>query len=342
MQVDSREMTMCDSKEMTVSRFLAAFSFRARRLRLACLVAQMFCALLLMLGSTLVFAGSVRIPGDGYGSLSDFPKFISGSFAANKYPLGIRITYGAAVPGITASGVTCSVQKVVTVTGTPVPGMANVFQTDVPGLGLRFAVPTGWGGVTAYAPFAETLSPTSDQSNDFRMTAELIATGPVGVGTFTTMPSLTISFSGSCITPLTVTWNVTPGTTVTGLTCSVTTPSVDVTLPRVLATNLSTVGAATGAASFKLGVNCPQGINVNVTLTDASNGSNSSTTLGLAPGSSAAGVGLQILNGSTPVAYGPDSPTKGNLSQWLAGKSAGGPMDIPLTVQYVRTAGTLI
>ncbi|MFM0044572.1 fimbrial protein [Paraburkholderia sediminicola] len=124
-------------------------------------------------------------------------------------------------------------------------------------------------------------------------------------------------------------------------TCSVTSTSVAVTLPQAYTGRLPTAGATTGATPFNLALDCSPGTRVNVTLTDASNASNTSTTLSLAPGSTATGIGLQVLNGSTPIAYGPDSAAAGNQNQWLAGTAAGGSMTIPLTAQYVRTPGTV-
>ncbi|WP_414693365.1 fimbrial protein [Paraburkholderia madseniana] len=70
---------------------------------------------------------------------------------------------------------------------------------------------------------------------------------------------------------------------------------------------------------------------------DASNVSNTSSTLSLTPDSTAKGVGLQILNGTTPIAYGPDSPVAGKMNQWSAGMAAGGTMNIRLTALYIRT-----
>ncbi|MFM0118666.1 fimbrial protein [Paraburkholderia sp. RL18-101-BIB-B] len=96
------------------------------------------------------------------------------------------------------------------------------------------------------------------------------------------------------------------------------------------------------ATPFNIALNnCDQGTAVSVTLTDASNISNRSTTLSLAPDSTAAGVGLQLLNGSTTIAYGTDSASAGNQNQWFAGTASGSSMTIPLTVQYVRTDDAL-
>jgi type 1 fimbria pilin len=51
--------------------------------------------------------------------------------------------------------------------------------------------------------------------------------------------------------------------------------------------------------------------------------------------------GLQLLNGSTPIAYVPDSASAGNQNQWFAGTASGSSMTIPLTVQHVRTDDAL-
>ncbi|MFM0637872.1 fimbrial protein [Paraburkholderia metrosideri] len=239
---------------------------------------------------------------------------------------------------------TCPVTKTMTVNGTPVPGMTDTYQTNVPGIGVHFYATSGWGNMAnplISVPATEILSPGTSGSGypTFYTRADLVVTGAIGNGTLTNLPTMSLSYSGDCIadpnyeTPHTLA--ITAGTTITGRTCSVTTPSVDVALPTAFPSNLNT--GSTGMTPFNLGVNCTKGVNVNITLTDASNVSNRSTTLSLAPGSTAGGVGLQILNGSTPIAYGPDSAVAGNLNQWAAGTSAGGAMTIPLKAQYVKT-----
>ena len=57
--------------------------------------------------------------------------------------------------------------------------------------------------------------------------------------------------------------------------------------------------------------------------------------LTLAPGSTASGIKLRILNSAGPVDFGPDSAEAGTSHQWLLGASSsiGG---VPLTVQYYR------
>ncbi|MFM0044569.1 fimbrial protein [Paraburkholderia sediminicola] len=310
------------------------------------------CAGLLLLGSIHAYADYIHLPyAKGWTDNFDNISF-SASFAPSRdLPIGSVLQTVKIQNQITYSA-TCSVTKTITVDGTPVPSMTGTYQTNVPGIGVQFYVTSGWGGSPnplIQAPSSETLAPSSSGGQPiFYTRADLVVTGPVGNGTLTTLPSMAIQYSGGCLndpnspstSPHSLALN--PGTVITGQTCSVTTPSLNVTLLPISADGFATVGSTKGSAPVNLGLNCSKaGINVNIALTDASDGSNRSTTLGLAPGSSAAGVGLQILNGTKPVAFGPDSAVAGNLNQWLVGKSSVGMMSIPLTVRYIRTAGAL-
>ncbi|MDR5783744.1 fimbrial protein [Caballeronia sp. LZ065] len=109
-----------------------------------------------------------------------------------------------------------------------------------------------------------------------------------------------------------------------------------------MTSDLANEGDSTGDTLVPLGLDCQPGIRVYLTMTDAIDPGNRSTELALAPGSTAAGVGIQILNGADPIAFGPDSRAAGTLNQWSAGTSAGGVMQIPLAARYVRTASALV
>jgi type 1 fimbria pilin len=52
---------------------------------------------------------------------------------------------------------------------------------------------------------------------------------------------------------------------------------------------------------------------------------------------------LQILNGSTPIGYGPDSNAPGNTNQWQVANIAQGVSSyvIPLGVRYIQTGSTV-
>ncbi|WP_120345269.1 fimbrial protein [Paraburkholderia fungorum] len=308
---------------------------------------KLCCAALLMIGSAYAYADEIHMPYQK-GFTDDFDNI---SFSAAFSP-SRDIAVGTVLQSVKNAQnmtytVTCSVTKKITVNGIPVPGMKDIYQTNVPGIGVHFYATSGWGNMAnpiVSVPSTEILSPgtSGDSKPTFYTRADLVVTGPVGNGTLTELPTMSLAYTGDCVndpkyeTPHNLA--ITPGTTITGRTCSVTTASVDVPLPTAFPSNLNT--GSTGATPFSLGVTCAQGVTVKVTLTDASDVSNRSTTLSLAPGSTAQGIGLQILNGSTPVAYGPDSAVIGNMNQWTVGTSAGGQMTIPLRAQYVRI-GTL-
>jgi type 1 fimbria pilin len=217
--------------------------------------------------------------------------------------------------------------------GVQVSSNPYTYATNVPGIGIRFSY--SYIGMTIYWNTGYQGNPTSSWNWGAAIfSVQVVVTGPVDSGTINGSLIATMTFDGLKVATL----KTTPASVVNS-TCSVTTPSVYVSLPTAYLSKLNS--GSTGATQFSLGVNCSGGAKVYVSLTDASNVSNTSTTLSLAPGSTATGVGLQILNGSTPVAYGPDSASMGQPNQWLGGTTGGGPMAIPLTVQYVRTAGPL-
>lgn len=171
---------------------------------------------------------------------------------------------------------TCAIQKNVTVTGTPVPGDPMTFQTNVRGIGVRFSITGGWNNYFKEAPEAETLPPTMSRKQQrgpyaHYTRAELVVTGPVGSGRLTDLPSMTATYSGSCIVTETATQYLRSGTVVAASSCSVTTSSLAVTLPAVSGTALPAVGSTSGNTAFHLGLNCSAGTNVKLTLTDATN-----------------------------------------------------------------------
>jgi type 1 fimbria pilin len=229
--------------------------------------------------------------------------------------------------------------------------------TSVPGIGYQSYL-TGGGNPKMQMdyPLDASLAPGGLASPKFTATlsatVNLVVTGPVGAGPLALNPSGSYGIpdrvasyfvgnggDGAALFVLVVTPNA---SSVAATACTVTNKSIAINLPKALSSALTTAGATTGSTPFTIDLNCPAGINMNVTLTDAANPSNRSTTLGIGTGSSASGVGLQILRGGVPVGFGADTSTAGNTNQWSAGVATGGPISIPLTVQYVRTSGTLV
>jgi type 1 fimbria pilin len=227
---------------------------------------------------------------------------------------------------------------------------SNIYPTSIPGIGIRIYA---WSSRSYYtSPTIPTLTPNSwtflyNSSGAYGFgyqlfQFDLVATGPVrnsGANTLSYNAAPWISVAANDGSGQMAVANLALTATVTTPTCSVPNTVVPVRLPPVSTNDLNTGPA--GTTSFSLDLNCAAGIKVGVTLTDATDPSNTSTTLSLSSGSIATGVGVQILKGSTPIAYGADSPAANNLNQWPAGTAVGGPMNIPLTAQYVRTKGAL-
>ncbi|AZC32229.1 Fimbrial protein [Pseudomonas chlororaphis subsp. piscium] len=119
-------------------------------------------------------------------------------------------------------------------------------------------------------------------------------------------------------------------------TCSINTPSIPVNLRDVSASQLQGAGTTAGDTPFTIGLTCPENIRLYTTLTDGSAPGNTSNQLSLAPGSTASGVQLRILQDGIARSFGPDSSAPGNTNQWFVGMSNGA-VQIPLTAQYIST-----
>lgn len=219
----------------------------------------------------------------------------------------------------------------------------NVYQTAIPGIGVRlrwtaFAVyfPVGFQNTNPYATFGEgslrfELVKTGPITQSGTLTGE-IAKGIVqNAGNFQ-FASIRIS-GGIEVSPKKPT-------------CSVATPSVVVKFPPVPSKVFTGIGSFSPEKPFSIGLTCsggvpPATVNVAVTLTDQTNLANLSDTLSLTPTSTAKGVGIQVLNGTTVVQYGPSSSAWGAQNQWVAGVTGNGSFSIPLNARYVQTGQTV-
>lgn len=121
-------------------------------------------------------------------------------------------------------------------------------------------------------------------------------------------------------------------------TCSV--PDQTVTLPPVQQSAFNGVGSTTGTVDFQLRLNnCPPGYNrIGYQLSPLDGAvSGSPGTLQLRPGSTAAGVGVQIADGTTgnPLPFQQSIPVTGY------NKNTGGSPSIPLRASYIQTDATV-
>jgi type 1 fimbria pilin len=123
--------------------------------------------------------------------------------------------------------------------------------------------------------------------------------------------------------------------------CSVTTTAVAVSMPYENTSAFQGVGATTGQTNFNLGLVCDANANPSISFMDSATPSNETSTLTLAPGSTATGIGVQLLYQGTPVVFSPgaysytnsSTPTSNNLS--LGALS--GTQNVPFQARYIQT-----
>lgn len=227
----------------------------------------------------------------------------------------------------------------------------KLYDSGIPGIGYRLSMtnkPCNKGYWPVYCgpqPWAAGIGTTT-------LIIDLIKTGPITsrgelTGRFAQWhvnqnPNdiyATFAWAGSfVITPRVPTCSVAPSST-----------AISVPLGGVSMREFNGVGSSSRSQrNFNIELNCSGGdpntsTNAYVTLTDASNPANTSQVLSLTPNSQASGVGVEILNGTTVLGYGPDSAAPGNTNQWRAGNIAVGTttFTIPLSARYVQTSATV-
>lgn len=244
------------------------------------------------------------------------------------------------------TNVTCSPFGTVLETGAPgatYNATYKTFSTSVPGVGIQITDEAG-----NILPYSNTL--WSNSSAQFSIgigfKLKIIKTGPITAGGAIsgnifqysaqsgTYPIFYVYLTGPIVINPTIP------------TCAVTTQAITVPLGNVAQNSFSGVGSTSPAQSFNIGLNCSGGAanvtaSVYTTLTDQNSPGNVSDTLSLTSSSTAKGVGIQVLNGTTVINYGSDSKVIGNQNQWVAGQTGNGTFNIPLTARYVQNATTV-
>ncbi|WP_211465549.1 fimbrial protein [Collimonas silvisoli] len=190
--------------------------------------------------------------------------------------------------------------------GTPVAGFANVYSTNVPGVGYRIYSNWATSGSGPVGYFPNTIHISQGTYNitwapSEKVTVAFVKTGPITAGTLAVGEYGNVSWS-TASTPI-ININVTGGAFVVA-TCN---PSKVITVPlngisaKTLATNSSA-----GQTKFSMNMNCDAGVKVTATMSGTAPAGNS--TAGLltnevaAADGGAQGVAVQMLTaGKVPV-----------------------------------------
>ncbi|MCB2256078.1 hypothetical protein KTQ74_29590 [Pseudomonas chlororaphis] len=251
--------------------------------------------------------------------------------------------------GLTCDWSNYSVRSTATIVGGElVSGYTNVYKTGVEGIGIQFfGVAYGFTN-TREAPFSESYPSNTQIDQRFNAAAKLIVTGPIKGGSITSLPTLRIEYKQGSYDPQIFTMTVKGPITIGSKGCRITTPTIDVPMPRGIITSREVPGSLFGAKSFNIGLaDCSASVKVYASLTDASNPSNMSETLSLSRDSTAKGVGFRITHEGRVIKFAPDSSAPGTLNQFLVTTNPAASFFIPMEVSYIRTneaiqAGTAI
>lgn len=230
---------------------------------------------------------------------------------------------------------------------------ANVYPTNIPGLGIQLSNASGTTGnwpVTTTIASTTSFTATASVATNFSLikTGPITANGvlPINVGNFV-LPQQGnfVGFQINLATPMQINF--------TKPSCSVTSPTVAVSLGSFPVSHFPALGSTSSPIPFTIQVTCvdgPTGSNtqMSTTLIDSSGTKvgNTSNILSLSASSTAGGIGLQITYNGTIENYGPDSSAVGNTNQFLLATGTNGVYNFPFYAYMVRTgtvtAGSVI
>lgn len=226
---------------------------------------------------------------------------------------------------------------------------------NIPGVGYIIrarAEVTDWVTIDSGEKVIRTI-PGGAHNTRLYFQIRLIAYGLIPSGTYT-IPTATVAYwglrdgNGQPIPGLSDIPVMLNSTTLIANTigCTITSPPAQTaTLPLAVKNDFSGVGSTPAqTANFQFSLNCPDGISLFATMSDATSPTSTDNTLKLTADSTAKGVGIQISRegDSTPVSFGPDSPVAGNINQWYIGESSGqNSFVLPFEARYVQTAESI-
>jgi len=219
----------------------------------------------------------------------------------------------------------------------------NTYPTGIAGIGARVGTTTN-AGMRWWTNFLEPHSGVSSVSfmPDYSFVIELVKTGRITApGTLSgEVGRVTLVDHGGQV-PISVRLSGSVAVRPLVPSCVVNTKKIAVPMGSAAIATLNHDGVGPGR-DFAINLQCTGGTQgattrMFITLTDATNAGNRGNVLGLTPNSTAKGVGVRIMNQSTPVSFGPDSSAASTPNQWFVTETGNRGVDIPLTAHYVRT-----
>lgn len=206
----------------------------------------------------------------------------------------------------------------------------NVYDTNLPGVGIRIKR----SGNGTFLPFETFPSGNAYLTlPDGGITAELVKTATDAVGAGQLIGGTIGRIKMGNDPQFNVTASLVGANTIIPVACSVNNTVINVSLDDAVIADFKGVGSTAKPKDFNIGLNCDAGTNVKLTLDGNSAGP--AGVLSLNAGEhQASGIGIQVLNGTTPVVLG------NQLDLGTAGKA--GDMQIPLVAQYYQTDASIV
>jgi type 1 fimbria pilin len=279
--------------------------------------------------------------GNGWGAVTTNSNFFNGGGCLISTGITLPMVTGALVQGLTY-----------TEGGISYP----IFATSVPGIGIIIGIKAT--SAANYTPVTRPITnfypnPTPSWGMGISLHAKLIVTGRLATGVYPIASQNLVRVyangpegSNTAAKESILTLNATT-VTITARTCEmVGAASRSVPLLPVSKNQFSGVGTTAGApADFLLTTRCGDGVKLYATMTDGSDAGNTGNTLKPAEGTTASGVGVQIVRDGLPISFGPDSSASGNINQWYIGTANSGGSEvftIPLKARYVQTEQNMV
>ncbi|MDT0639853.1 fimbrial protein [Citrobacter werkmanii] len=203
----------------------------------------------------------------------------------------------------------------------------GVYNTNVPGVGIRMTSPSG-----KVLPYDLPINAnTYVNINGDGIKAELIKTGDITGGTLDTGILARASVVNQFyIANVTLNGN----NTITSESCTVTTPTVNVPMDDHEKSEFSGVGSTTDWVNFDIGLTCDVGARINVRIDAAADPSASSQGVMQLDSGGASGVGIQLH-------YRPDDATVQYGQERFYWQSVYGDEIVQLKARYYQTAQTI-
>ncbi|MEI5999717.1 fimbrial protein [Paraburkholderia bengalensis] len=225
----------------------------------------------------------------------------------------------------------------------PLPGLPDVFTATGLRAGVGFRIRDATGTPMLPIVYNGTLNtfqfgPLREGANIVQGTFELVklsdaVTGTFGFSTGLHVPNLEWANNGDGpASTMSFSYTI-AGTAVP--TCSVTTTDVAVSLPMLAVSAFNSAGATAGTTPFGILLDCATDAKPSIRFADATLPSNQSNVLTLAPGSTAAGLGVQVLYQMQPLPFGSGDAPVTNVTS-LGTRS--GPTRVAFEARYIQTA----